>query len=250
MTVAEPLGLGSQLKMELPGLRSIDLDVASVAESASFFRDLLGLKVEETGEGARVDVGGCDLNLTPSPDGEDLKLGAGVRCLVVGVPDLEYTVGEISTSSNTGAASIIDPPTTLKLGPCLVPDEPMETFEEKKVALVLSPSGWPVLLVEAPEPVPVKVSLQVTNLEETLAFYEKQGMILLKKRSLLPEIPALVAEVGVPLGDSAPRIELSYLYSTEKINVGSAFKSVTLAGPEAQSVNDPDGHPIKVVALE
>jgi len=239
--------------MSLSKLQKILLRVENVDLATKFYCSSFGL--QEIGPGILAFQEGFTLEFIQS---KLIEPAEGFDSVQLSTPDVQAMVAKAVAA---GGRVLMDTQ-EVQLGPSMVPDEPVEKKTNITMAVLSDPSGIKVVLVEAPSPSLSKVSLKVSNLEKMVEFCEALGMTLLRKRSLLPKIPAIVGTVGYG-SEEDPTIELIYKYGTEKIKVGTqveglqlstldlvkGMESLTAAGYEHQSETNkvvstkgPDGH--------
>jgi len=244
--------------MSLNKIKKINLNVQDVDQALSFYKD--GLGMVDMGEAC---VGFSDFCALQFQKTESTETGEQLKGLGLLVPDVAAAVESLVAAGG----QVVDEPQELVFGPSIIPDEPVEFKDPKMIALVKDPNGIELELTQSPDTALSKVRLLVTNLEKNIEFYEALGMKLLRKRALLPRVPALTGYMGYGSEEDV-MIELVYEYGVDKLAEGSLFGGVEVTtldvakGLEAMeaanvkpvessskeaSFTGPDGHGIKLV---
>lgn len=173
----------------------------------------------------------------------------------------------------------------LTVAASLYPDEDPSNQATLRYARLEDPAGYPVFGIigdTAEKPAP-KLVLCVSDLDQSIEFYTRcLGMRLLRKRALVPDLPAMTGIVGFTDADdttlakspegadpsATPRLELRYLYNNENVaaNVGLAELHIACPDPDACAamaelhggtlkddenliLHDPDGYAIRLFPL-
>eukprot|EP01041_Mallomonas_annulata_P000423 gene423-761_t len=115
----------------------------------------------------------------------------------------------------------------------LIPDESDLAQFPVRYGRISDPDGFAVEIIEKKRPNPLaKVMLHVLDLDESVAFYEKNfHMTQLRRRCNVlskPRKASMVAYVGYDTEDTGPYVELIYKYATEKLNLENGFSHIEL----------------------
>ncbi|CEM25132.1 unnamed protein product [Vitrella brassicaformis CCMP3155] len=219
--------------------------VGDLDKSIDFYTNVLGMKVlrkRDVPEGKYTNV---FLGYGPESKGEhfsvELTYNYGVDKYDIGklgflglgvcLPELQAV--ESSVEGHHGR--VIRNVEELEITPSMIPDEPAEQYRLWTMATAEDPDGYQIELLQKPQRDPMhRVRLHVTRLEPGIAFYtEVLGMKLLRKRSLLPEWPAISVWLGY--GDDEfdqTLLELIYEFSTQELDVGDGYGQIAISTPD------------------
>ncbi|CBJ30773.1 conserved unknown protein [Ectocarpus siliculosus] len=195
-------------------------DVAEDKYSNAF----LGYGTESKGEHFSIE-------LTYNYGVESYNIGDGFNCMGLRLPDLEGIVAR----AKAGGGEIVSGPEEVKLGPCIIPDEPVGKHVLEQVAVIKDPDGYTFEVSESAyrrDPVS-KVSLLTLDMEKSIDFYQDAlGMTLLRRRSLLPQKTQQACWMGYGAEDDSTVLELVYEYNSEKIDRGDGYGQIAVSTPD------------------
>lgn len=245
----------------------------NAVEVATWYETQFALDTTVEGDEAEVSFGSSDFSLRLSPSAPSKPYESSAGILGIGL--------ELPQAAVENLGDVVE----LKVAASLIPDEDPTKTATLRFAQVHDPAGYPVFgivgdVADTPAP---KLVLTVSDLDQSIEFYTRcLGLRLLRKRSLVPDLAAMVGILGdtdaddatltrSPEGatpDAKPRIELRYIYSNDNVeaDVGLAELQIQCADPEAQAaladvyggtladednllVTDPDGYLIRLLPL-
>ncbi|CAM9181827.1 unnamed protein product [Scytosiphon promiscuus] len=218
--------------------------VGNMDRAIKFYQDVFGMEllryrdVEEDkysnaflGYGTESKGEHFSIELTYNYGVESYKIGDGFNAMGLRLPDLEGIVAR----AKEGGGEVVSGPEEVKLGPCIIPDEPVGKYVLENVAVIKDPDGYKFEVSESNyrrDPVS-KVSLLTLDMEKSIDFYQDAlGMTLLRRRSLLPQKTQQVCWMGYGEEDDSTLLELVYEYNREKIDRGDGYGQIAVSTPD------------------
>lgn len=215
-------------------IQSASIAVHSLANSASFYREMLGFKdislSSTTAKFKLMDKSEIYLveDETCSNAAETFSIGDAVVGLGVVRSDCKDVIETINRVAKNNA-SVITPLGNFSYAASMFPDEEERTQTPVRYGIVRDPDGYQV---ELKQPTLTggtctasKIILNVAEFDDSIAFYtDILGMKLLRRRSNVlsePRHASMVAYVGYGSETTGVYLELVYNYACETLNHGT-----------------------------
>lgn len=225
-------------------IQYVTLHTTNVPNSVNFFKTCFGMELMQNNHadsaflGYLSDEDDCfRINFVGHTGKFDI--GNGVSGISIVVPDVQKVVDAVEEQGG----SIIVGVNNYTYGASLIPDEDAATQTAVLRAIVADPdSGYTVELLQSEDKVvrPItyiqKVNIRVADIERAIEFYQAMGMSLHRKRSLVPEEPAMTARVSFgETEDASVLLELKYAYGTKAIKLGQYGSQVMFSTSDLET---------------
>lgn len=244
----------TMISVEGGKLQSVTFHTADVTNSVKFFETCFGMELIRNDKDNNAFVGYSteeDENFQIQFVGHtgEFHTGSGISGVSLFVPDVQTVVDAVSSQFGTEFVELGN----YTYGPSLIPDEDKDLQNVVTRAVVADPSsGYTVEVFQtedagegeggAKQPMASiqKVNLRVSDLESAVEFYTgPMGMTLHRKRSLVPQEPAMTAFLSY--GDEekgSTVLEIKYAYGKKKIDLGQYGSQVTISSTDLDEAGD------------